>query len=221
MADRIARIKAEQKLLKYLQAEAEPEEKRRIEKIQKEQKRREKLSAKANQSAIPASLESSSLSLDNYINTPYRVSNLILDSSFKTLNYGDNDFVLKLSDPLKNVAAIRILRTEFYNSSNLNTFENNFENVYLYLNGYINTFLANNTNTQIYGRLIAGTETYPSVSGDIKQDPYIYFFRPIENSLNRFHIKLLNSDGSLYDLKGNKAKIVITFAIYSVMNLSS
>lgn len=221
MTDRALRMKTEQKLLKYIQAQAEPEEKKRIERLHKEQKRREKLSAKANQSAIPNSLESSSLSLDNYIHTPYRISNLILDSSFKTLNFGDNDFVLKLSDPLKNVAAIRILRTEFYNSTNINKFENSFDNVYLYLNGYINTYLANDINTQIYGRLIAGTETYPSVSGDIKQDPHIYFFRPIENSLNRFHIKLLNSDGSLYDLKGNKAKVVITFAVYSVMNLST
>lgn len=220
MGDRELRMKTEKRLFKYLQAQAEPEEKKRIEKLEKEQRRRERAAAKANQSPINISNQSSSLGLENYLPTNYRVNNLILDSSYKSLNYSDNDFVLKLSDPLKNVAAIRILRTEFINIDKPNIYEKNFDNIYLYLNGYTNTFIADENNTQIYGRLLGGNETYPAISGDIRNDPYIYIFRPIEHSLSRFHIKLLNHDGSLYNLEGYRAKVVITLAVYSIMNLS-
>lgn len=220
MVDRNYRYETEQKLLKYIQANDDNREKSLADNkkiLIKEQKKREKNAIKANQASITNSNESSSLSLETYLPTTYRVSNVILDSSFKSENFADNNFILKLSDPLKNVVALRILRTEFLNTSNKN---NNFDNVYLYLNGYINTYLANETNTQIYGRLIAGTETYTAISSDIRNDPFIYIFRPIENSLSKFEIKLLNADGSLYDLQNNNSSIIITLAVYTIPNIA-
>lgn len=229
MGDRNYRLEAEKKLLKFIQENDDHREQSMSDSkkiLVKEQKRRDKNAIKANQASITNSNESSALSMETYLPTTYRVTNLILDSYFVATNYRKNSnllnqFILKLSDPLRNVVAIRILRTEFINltdSQDINYVA--LKNAYIYFNGYINTFIANETNTQIYGRLIAGTEIYPGISSDIRNDPFVYIFRPIENSLSRFEIKILNGDGSLYDFHDNNIQIVITLAVYTIPNIA-
>lgn len=221
MNDRNYRLEAEQKLFRFLKDNDDKRERSvndNKEILIKEQKRKQRSAIKANQASITNSNESSSLSLETYLPTTYKVSNIILDSSFKKAGQNDNNFVLKLSDPLKNIVALRILRTEFINYTNPDKL---FDNSYLYLNGYINTYLANETNTQFFGRLIAGTETYTSISSDIRNDPFIYIFRPIEHSLSRFDIKILNADGSLYNPKGDGISVVITLAVYTIPNIAN
>jgi hypothetical protein len=168
-----------------------------------------------------------SLTMDKYLPTRFQVRNVILDSSFRdTLAYPNaNDFVVRLTEPITNVAAIRILRTEFYQPSNttgyfvLNEVRvplqlYNIESAYLFLNGYISTTVANDTNTTFFGRIGPGTETYPAITGDITQDPFIYVLQPMEPRMKRFHIKLLHADGSVYEV--NNARVVINLAVYSL-----
>lgn len=166
-----------------------------------------------------------STSMDQYVSARYRLYNVILDSSFRdSRTYPHaNDFVVKLTEPLLNVAAIRILRTEFYQPSATTGYfvmNNvriplqlyNIESAYLYLNGYISTNVANETNTTFFGRVSPGTETYPAVTGDITLDPYVYVLQPLDPKLKRFHVKLLQPDGCLYAV--DNARVVITLAVY-------
>lgn len=179
------------------------------------------------QAVVAKSPANMSLTMDKYMPTRFRVYNVILDSSFRdTIAYPNaNDFVVKLTEPITNVAAIRILRTEFYQPSNttgyfvLNEVRvplqlYNIESAYLYLNGYISTTVANDTNTTFFGRIGPGTETYPAVTGDISQDPFIYVLQPIEARMKRFHVKLLQADGSTYPV--SNARVVINLAVYSL-----
>jgi len=170
--------------------------------------------------------ENTSLTMDRYLTTKFRVYNIIVDSSFRDINSypNANDFVVKLQDNLKNIVALRILRTEYFQpsaSTNYFVFNNirvpiqayTMENAYLYLNGYISTNVANDTNTQFFGRIGPGTEIYPAINGNITQDPYIYIFQPMEQKLRRFHIKLLQADGTAYPTESS-ARVVITLAAY-------
>lgn len=168
------------------------------------------------------------LGMDRYLPAKFRVYNIILDSTFRnTSQFPDaNDFVVKLVEPLKNVAAIRMLRTEFYQPSAttgyfvLNEVRvplqlYNIESAYLYLNGYVSTNVANDTSTTFFGRIGPGTETYPAVTGNITQDPFIYIMRPTEPRLKRFHVRLLRADGSTYPVAN--ARVVLTLAVYCFM----
>ena len=143
-----------------------------------------------------------------------------------TLYPNANDFVVKLQDAIKMVAAIRILKTEFYQPSNsfgyfvLNEAKiplqlYNVSHAYLYLNGYKNTIIANDGNAALLGRIGPGMEMYPAITGDPLKDPFICVFRPIEGKLRRFHVKLLNADGSSYPV--TNARVVLTIALYCVM----
>lgn len=165
------------------------------------------------------------LTMDTYLPTRYIVRNVILDSTFRDViaSPNANDFVVRLTEPLTNVAALRILRTEFFQPSNSTGYFvingtsvplqlYNIESAYLYLNGYISTTVANDTNTIFFGRIGPGTETYPAVTGDITQDPFIYILQPMEPRMRRFHVKLLQADGSTYQV--NDARVVIHLAVY-------
>lgn len=165
------------------------------------------------------------LTMDKYLPSRFIVRNVILDSTHRDViaSPNANDFVVRLTEPLLNVAALRILRTEFFQPSNstgyfvLNGVNiplqlNNIESAYLYLNGYISTTIANDTNTTFFGRIIAGTETYPAVTGDITQDPFVYILQPMEPRMKRFHVKLLQADGSTYQV--NDARVIINLAVY-------
>lgn len=163
--------------------------------------------------------------LDRYIPSTYRVSTIILDSQFRDIySYPDaNNFVSKLMEPLRDVAALRLMRTEFYQPSNtmgyfvMNEVRvplqlYNIESAYLYLNAYQSMLVANETNTTFFGRIGPGTEIYPAVTGDIRQDPLMFTLLPSEPRLKRFHVKLLQADGSVYPV--TNARVVITLAAY-------
>lgn len=165
------------------------------------------------------------LTMDRYTPSQYRVHNVILDSSFRDVGAhpSANDFVVRLTEPFTHVAALRILRTEFYQPSNttgyfvMNEVQiplqlYNIESAYLFINGYTRTTIANETNTTFFGRIGPGTEIYPAVTGDITQDPFIYIMRPVEPRLRRFHIRLMQADGSPYPV--NNARIIIHLAVY-------
>jgi hypothetical protein len=160
-----------------------------------------------------------------YLESGLRVSTLIIDSTFRdTEIYPEaNNFIVKLAEPLRDVAGIRLLRTEFYQPSNnvgyfvMNEIQiplqlYNIESGYIYLNGYNSVEIANEMNTTFFGRIGPGTEVYPAITGDIRQDPLLYTFMPAEEKLRRFHFKLLKGDGSTYQV--NNARIVLTLAVY-------
>lgn len=169
--------------------------------------------------------DTTQLSMDRYLASSYRVYNIIVDSSLRNTNDypSANDFVVRLLEPLRNVAAIRILKTEFFQPSNsIGYFVINqarvplqlydMENAYLYLNGYISTSIANDSNTAFFGRIGPGTEMYPAVTSNLTQDPYIYVLKPADPRLRKFHVKLMGSDGTLYPVEN--AKVVLTLAVY-------
>jgi hypothetical protein len=171
--------------------------------------------------------EKDQLAMDKYVQTKFRIYNVIIDSEHRDKNTypASNEFVVKLQETIKDVAAVRILKTEFYQPSNsfgyfvLNEMKvplqlYNVEHAYLYFNGYISTTVANDTNVALFGRIGPGTDIYPAVTGDITKDPYIYIMRPVEPKLRKFHIKLLTHDGNPYPV--NNARVVLTVAVYSL-----
>lgn len=167
----------------------------------------------------------SATTLDAYLPSKFSVSTIVLDSSLRdTQTYPQaNQFVVKLVEPLRNVAALRLLRTEFYQPSNTKGYFvmnevriplqlYNIESAYLYLNGYQSMQIAQDLNTTFFARMGPGTDIYPAVTGDIRQDPFIYRFIPIEPKLRRFAVQLMNADGSIYQVEN--ARIVLTLAVY-------
>lgn len=200
--------------------EREREERRRLRRIKKEKERE---LAKA--AEVP---DGYGLAMDKYVKSDYRVFNVIIDSEHRNTDLfpNSNDFVLKLQENLINVAAIRILKTEFYQDSNSLGFMvfndvkvplqlYNVEHAYLYLNGYINTAIANETNIALFGRIGPGTEIYPGISADPFKDPFIYAMRPIEPRMRRFHVKLHSANGDLYPV--DNARVIVTLAVYCLL----
>ncbi len=192
-------------------------------KEKKEKKERAKKASKSNENRFVKA--SASLAMDAYTYSFYHTSTLIIDSAFRDINMHPhpNNFVVKLTEPLKDVAAIRLLRTEYYDpSSNNGYFVINqvkvplqlysMESAYLYLNGYSLLEMTNDTTNEVFGRLAVGTESYPAITSDITNDPFVYIFRPQEPKLRRFHVKLMNPDGSLYTTQS--ARVILTLAVY-------
>lgn len=206
-------LEMQQRYFKYLQQEDE----REYQLLEKEKRRQKKLQKKQESKTpvVPASLQE------------YKIHNIIIDSDLRDtgLYPNANDFVVRLQEPYKMVVALRILKTEFYQPSNsfgyfvLNEAKiplqlYNVSHAYLYVNGYTNTAIVNESNIALMGRIGPGMEMYPSVSGDPLKDPFIYVFRPIEGKLRRFHVKLVNADGSAYPV--TNARVVLTIAVYCV-----
>jgi hypothetical protein len=140
------------------------------------------------------------------IQPSYDIHTLILDSAHRdTAQFpAANDFILKLSENIKNVALLRILKTEFYDTP--------AQSAYLYLNGYVKTYIGNDRNATVLGRIGPNAEHYPAVTGNILNDPYAYVFRPMEPRLNRFHIKLLDHNGALVTVSA--PSVILTIALY-------
>lgn len=169
--------------------------------------------------------ESATLMMNRSLAPKYKVQTVIIDSAHRNaaLYPNANDFVVKLVEPLKQVVAIRVMKTEYFqpcnsvgyfvmNGARIPLQVYNLDHAYLYLNGYINTLVANEVNLPTFGRIGPGTEVYPSVTGDITQDPYIYVMRPAEPKLKRFHVRLLTHDGQLYAV--DNPRIILTLAVY-------
>jgi hypothetical protein len=212
-------------------AEAQERYQRALAEREREERRRQRHAKREKEKAVAASIARNGeheLAMDRYVATNFRVFNIIIDSEHRNQSIypNSNDYVVKLQDNLLNVVAIRVLKTEFYqdaNSVGFMVFNDvqiplqlyNVQHAYLYLNGMINTAIANETNIALFGRIGPGTEMYPAVSADPFKDPYIYVMRPVEPRMRRFHVKLYTANGELYPV--NKARIVITLAVYCLL----
>lgn len=140
---------------------------------------------------------------------PFRTTHVVLDSSHRDIFTYPTiaQFSLSLAEPLTDVVAIRLLRSEFYPESNRTTA------AYLYVNGYVHTLLANDTTPPIYTRIPAGFDTLPGMTSHILEDPYTFHLQPREPRLRRFDIQLFEEAGLVTNL-GAHASLVLSFAIY-------
>jgi hypothetical protein len=167
------------------------------------------------------------LTLDKHIAPKYSVKTLILDSNYRDVNIypNVNNFVVTLADTIKDVAAIRFVRTELYqdnctagyfvlNGMRIPLQTNTAEPAYLNLNNYSKAYIGNNVNIpNIFGRILPGSEYYPAISGSFIEDPYTHVFKPVHLKMRRFHVRLLNYDGTSYSIT-NTGRVVLTFALY-------
>tara|TARA_B110000261_G_scaffold157814_1_gene193362 strand:+ start:3917 stop:4510 length:594 start_codon:yes stop_codon:yes gene_type:complete len=153
---------------------------------------------------------------------------IVIDSN--TRNKDDyllpNEFVITLSEILKQVIAVRLIRTEYLiNEPSFTTALINNQPVplqlfkhiqaYIYLNGYEKIKLANKMTIPIFSQLSAGVETLPPSNDNIKFDPYAYILNPRNEKLDKFHIKILDSQGDKIPIiDPDKIRLIITLAIY-------
>jgi hypothetical protein len=188
-------------------------------------KKQRKIRARANEDLTGANGEKASLLMNRMIDSKYIVQTVILDSAHRNLLQfpNANDYVIKILEPLRNVAAVRLLKTEYFepcstqgyfvmNGVKIPLQSYNLDHAYLYLNGWINTIIANDTNTNLFGRVAPGVDTYPAVAGNIENDPYTYILRPSEPRLRRFHVRLLTHEGQLQAV--TNARVILTLAFY-------
>jgi hypothetical protein len=209
-------LEMQARYLKYLQQENENENKV-IAHVQKERVEKEKRRLRRkNTIALSAedADETANLTMDRYVPSRYRIFNMIIDSEHrdKTAYPDATNFVVKLQETLRDVAAIRTMRTEFYLSNDKTV---HLEPAYLYLNGYISTIVANDTSVALFGRIGPGTDMYPAVTGDPFKDPYVYLMRPVEPRMKRFHVGLLTHDGQPYPT--TDIRVVLILAVYCLM----
>jgi hypothetical protein len=137
-----------------------------------------------------------------------------------------NDFVINLSETLKNVIVLRLLRTEYLlNDAAFTTALINNQPVplqlfkhiqaFVYLNGYSKIKLANKMTVPIFSQLSAGVETLPASNDNLKLDPYAYILNPIEEKLDKFHVKILDELGNkITIIDPEKIRVILTLAIY-------
>lgn len=137
-----------------------------------------------------------------------------------------NDFVINISETLKNVIVLRLLRSEYLlNDATFTTAVINNQPVslqlfkhiqaFIYLNGYGKIKLANKMTIPIFSQLSAGVETLPTSNGNLKLDPYAYILNPIEEKLDKFHVKILDEFGNKIPIiDPEKIRVILTLAIY-------
>jgi len=86
---------------------------------------------------------------------------------------------------------------------------------FVYLNGYSKIKLANQMTIPIFSQLSAGVETLPASNGNLKLDPYAYILNPIEEKLDKFHVKILDELGNKIPIiDPDKIRVILTLAIY-------
>jgi hypothetical protein len=163
------------------------------------------------------------------INNKYRQQIVVIDSNDrdKTKFPSINEFVLNLSESIKNVIVIRLLRTEYtideyYASMIINQnrvpiqFFKSFT-TYVYLNGYKKVNIANGTNNEIFSQVSAGIEMLSPISTNFFYDPYAVVMNPIEKRLKRFHIKIMNGEGNKIDIPNESTgRLILTLSIFSI-----
>jgi hypothetical protein len=163
------------------------------------------------------------------INNKYRQQIVVIDSNDrdKTKFPLINDFVLNLSESIKNVIVIRLLRTEYTIDQYYTNMIINQNRIpiqisrpftsYVYLNGYKKVNIANGINNEIFSQLSAGIEMLPPISTNFFYDPYAIVMNPIEKRLKRFHIKIMNGEGNKIDIpKESTARLILTLSIFSI-----
>jgi hypothetical protein len=122
-----------------------------------------------------------------------------------------NNFSVMLQDgdgPLKNVIAVTPLRFEYYDSSGKN-------GGLLYLNDWNRIRTSSSSNTMsVFHRFLSNVETLTcpmSVSGCL-DNPYTYILRPPALKLDRFDVRL--TDTNYIPLNATNPKILIHLAVY-------
>lgn len=124
----------------------------------------------------------------------------------QTLDPRSINFSIKLASPLRDVVAITPIEVKLdgYDITNLGT-------VLLDVNGYqhtiVDSFLADNADsTQSATGLLPLTMTttgcsfkYDQCPTNLGIDPYTYVFDPVESTIRRFQVRLLNPNGTQYD----------------------
>ena len=156
---------------------------------------------------------------------------IVLDSEDRDKNvYPEpNNFVLTMLEELKNVLALRILKTEYlFKDASFNIITINdqvvpiqaYQNVhaYLYLNGYNKIKIANKLTIPIFTQLSPGINNYPALTDDFRIDPYVYRLNPIEKKLNKFDIRLLDNKGEIVNIiNPEKIQIILTLIVYRLI----
>lgn len=156
---------------------------------------------------------------------------IVLDSDDrdKTIYPKPNEYVLSLLEELKNVIAIRLLKSEYLlkNSGfSLLTINDQvfpiqgYQNVhaYIYLNGYNKIKMSNKITIPIFSQLSAGINNLPLSTDDFRIDPYVHRLNPIEKRLNKFDIKLLDNKGKIVEISDpDKIQIILTLIVYRLV----
>jgi len=154
---------------------------------------------------------------------------IVLDSLDRDRNLfpSINEYVLRLSESIKNCVAMRLLRTEYVlNNSYSTILINNHEvpiniykplSSYLFLNGYSKIKIANESNLQAFHQMSPGIITLPSITNNILLDPYTYVFNPIEKRLKRFDVGLIDNQGKKVDIaNGDESRLILTFTVFTL-----
>jgi len=153
---------------------------------------------------------------------------IVIDSNTRNKdNYRlPNEFVINISETLKNVVALRLIRTEYLlnDASFTAAIINNqpvplqlFKHIqaFIYLNGYSKIKLANKMTVPIFSQLSPGVETLPASNDNLKLDPYAYILNPMEEKLDKFHIKILDGQGEIIPIiDPEKIRLLLTLAVY-------
>lgn len=156
---------------------------------------------------------------------------IILDSEDrnKQIYPEPNNFVLTMLEELKNVLALRILKTEYlFTDSSFNIITINDQVVplqlyknahaYLYLNGYNKIKIANKLTLPIFTQLSPGINNFPVSINDFRMDPCTYRLNPIEKKLSKFDIKLFDNKGEIVKIiNPEKIQIILTLIVYRLV----
>ena len=157
-----------------------------------------------------------------------RQHTIILDSNDrnKSMYPSPNEWVVEINDTIKNCLAIRLLRSEYSLATSFTSFlVNNTRipiqlfktvNAYIYLNGYGNIQVANNSSALLFSQISAGIEVLPQITNNFLYDPYAYVFNPIAEKLNRFHVGLVDGKGEKINIEEpDNIRIILTLAVFT------
>jgi hypothetical protein len=124
----------------------------------------------------------------------YKIQQVLLDSNDRNNAVYPTKFTLKLANSLKNVFAIRLLKSELlYTSSSPSQ-----DGIYLYLNGYKLLMRNEDQDTMaLFSRITTGVNDFQCVTTNILNDPYTYILNPIEPKLNRFDIQCFDYNNNV------------------------
>ena len=156
-----------------------------------------------------------------------QVQQVVIDSADRDSNLYPlpTNFTMRLPETLRNVFAVRLLKTEYYNSSNTTTEilvgDTSIpittlapSGNYMYLNNYRLLWRdAKKDSVNIFARLGMGSDVYPH-SENLFKDPYTYILNPVEPKFDRLDIKLYQSDNTVSQQPD--LRFVMLLAIYSL-----
>jgi hypothetical protein len=137
----------------------------------------------------------------------YKIHQVLIDSQ-DSINNNNGNFVIKLANPLRNVFAVRLLKSELiYSFPHMNS------GIYLYLNGYKLLIRSEQKDTiDLFARINMGVTNFQCVTTNILDDPYTFILNPIQLKLDRFDVKALDNNNQLR--AENTFNLVLHLAIF-------